>query len=106
MLDVVEQILSYTTQVADAEEFFQQRLVFDATLMNIVVLGEMSARVSETLRSDHPDEQWQEIKSFRNLVAHEYLGIDAEEVWQIVQDDIPEPKAALQRVVETLPTPE
>ena len=106
MLDAVEQILSYTMQVADAEEFHRQRLVFDATLMNFVVLGEMSTRISDQLKSQHPDVRWQEIKSFRNLVAHEYLGIDADEVWQIVGDDIPLLKTALQRIVQGLPTPQ
>ena len=93
MLDAITQILSYTQSARDPDQFNENRLVFDATLMNFVVLGEMASRLSEGLRISTPHIQWVDIRAFRNLIAHEYLGIDAEEVWQIVQDDIP----ALQR---------
>ncbi|TVQ25959.1 MAG: DUF86 domain-containing protein [Spirochaetaceae bacterium] len=95
MLDAVTQIEIYTTSVADASEFHSDRLVFDGTLMNFVLLGEMCARVSEELRARNTDIEWSQIKDFRNLVAHNYMGIDAEEVWQIIQDDLPPLKARL-----------
>ena len=88
MLDAIAQILTYTGSTRDPDQFYENRLVFDATLMNFVVLGEMAARMSETFRTGTPHIHWMDIRGFRNLIAHEYLGIDAEEVWQIVQDDM------------------
>ncbi len=49
-----------------------------------------------------PSPRSTEIKAFRNLVAHEYLGIDAEEVWQIVKNDLPELKSGLEKVLKAL----
>jgi uncharacterized protein with HEPN domain len=51
--------------------------------MNFIVIGEMSERLSSELKEQYPEVNWQKIKDFRNLVARDYLGIDAEEVWQI-----------------------
>ena len=100
MLDAIGQIRTYSNSVPNADEFHQNRLVFDATLMNFVVLGEVAARISPELRARHPQLQWTEIRAFRNLVAHEYLGIDAEEVWQIVHDDIPPLQRELERIID------
>lgn len=43
MLDAIEQIQSYTDSISNSDQFFDNRLVFDATLMNFVLLGEMAA---------------------------------------------------------------
>jgi len=41
------------------------------------------------LKNIHNKTDWNRIKDFRNLVAHDYIGIDAEEVWQIITNDLP-----------------
>ena len=58
-------------------------------MMNFVVIGEMISKISEDLQNLHPEIDWNKIKGFRNLVAHDYFGIDAEEVWQIINNDLP-----------------
>jgi uncharacterized protein with HEPN domain len=63
--------------------------VFDASLMNFITIGEMADRLSKELKDRHADLDWQKVKDFRNLVAHDYLGVDAEEVWQIIRNDLP-----------------
>lgn len=103
MLDAISQILTYTQSADSPDDFFNNRLVFDATLMNFVVLGEMAARLSEPLRLRTPEVQWADIRAFRNLIAHEYLGIDAEEVWQIVKDDIPALQRSLHELLDSDP---
>jgi len=43
----------------------------------------------DELRRNHPHVEWQDIRDFRNLLIHEYFGVDPEIVWNIVQDDLP-----------------
>lgn len=88
MLEAARRIRRYALEVSSAEEFYVNQLVFDATLMNFVVVGEMVDRLSPDLRARHSDVDWQRVKDMRNLVAHDYLGIDAEEVWQIIHTDV------------------
>jgi uncharacterized protein with HEPN domain len=41
------------------------------------------------LKGSRPDVEWQDIKDFRNLLSHEYFGVDLEIVWKIIEDDLP-----------------
>ena len=79
MLDAIAQIKAYTESIADADALYSNRMVFDAALMNFIVLGEMAARISDHLKAHTPSVPWNEVKGFRNLVAHEYLGVAAED---------------------------
>ncbi len=70
--------------VANADEFFADEKTFDAVLMNFVVIGESVAKLSDELKETYPDIPWTQVKRFRNIIAHHYFGVDAEEVWQII----------------------
>ena len=67
------------------------RIIFGPglTMMNFVVIGEMIDKLSDEFKKNHPEVEWIKIKGFRNIVAHDYFGIDAEEVWQIIKTKIP-----------------
>ena len=58
-------------------------------MMNFVVIGEMVGKLSEELTEDTKAKiDWLKVKAFRNIVAHNYFGIDAEEVWQIINGSL------------------
>ena len=48
----------------------------------------------------HPEVEWRSIAEFRNVVVHDYLGIDVEEIWDIVHDDLPDLKAKIAAILE------
>ena len=81
ILDAMTRIEGYTKGINTAKEFHETLVVFDATLMNFIVIGERVDRLSADLKDRNAALDWQKIKGFRNLVAHDYFGIDAEEVW-------------------------
>ncbi|MFB6343484.1 DUF86 domain-containing protein [Saccharicrinis sp. FJH62] len=83
---------AYSLKFRDADEFNAQNLEFDATMMNFVVIGEMVSKLSDKFIEAHAQLEWHNIKSFRNIAAHNYFGIDAEEVWQIIHNKIPDLK--------------
>ena len=102
ILDAIDQIKKYTENVIDADAFYQNRIVFDATLMNFVLIGEMTERLSDELKNKATHIEWQKIKGFRNMIAHDYLGIDAEEVWQIIADDLYPFRTDVQKIINKL----
>lgn len=61
----------------------------------------MVGKLSEDCKVSHPSVEWLKIKGFRNLVAHDYFGIDAEEVWQIVKNDLPALKKNIKRILKS-----
>lgn len=102
ILDAIDQIQKYTENIDDADIFYQNRIVFDATLMNFVLIGEMTERLSNELKNNATHIEWQKIKGFRNMIAHDYLGIDAEEVWQIINDDLCSFRTDIQEILAKL----
>jgi uncharacterized protein with HEPN domain len=100
MLEAIDKINKYTSVFTSADDFFEATQVFDATLMNFIVIGEMVDKLSEELKTNTSDKlDWFKIKGFRNILAHNYFGVDAEEVWQIIQGSLPQLRAKLEEMI-------
>jgi len=99
IIEAIDRIIEYTSGSGSADDFNNDYRNFDATMMNFVVIGEMIDKLSDDFKKEHSEIDWINIKGFRNLVAHDYFGIDAEEVWQISKDKIPKLKGDIQRII-------
>ena len=100
-LDAIRKIEVFTRETRNADHFFEQEMIFDATLMNFIVIGEVVDKLSTDTQKLYPEIPWSQIKSFRNIIAHAYFGVDAEEVWQIIQNDLPAFKVQIQQILAT-----
>jgi uncharacterized protein with HEPN domain len=76
------------------ERFMASHTAQDAVLRNLQTMAESTQRLSDSLKATQPSIEWQRLGAFRNLLVHNYLGIDLNAVWQIVQRDVPELKRA------------
>jgi uncharacterized protein with HEPN domain len=63
-------------------------------------LTETTQRLSEELKATRPHVEWAKIAAFRNVLVHDYLGIDLERIWDIVQNDVPRLKTAVVEMLE------
>lgn len=102
-LDAIRKIDTFTKGIKGADHFYEQEMIFDATLMNFVVIGEVVDKVSSETQKRYPEIPWPQIKSFRNIIAHTYFGVDAEEVWQIILNDLPVFKIQIQQILDENP---
>ena len=84
ILESCVKIGKFTKDINDTDEFFSDQKTFDAVLLNFVIIGESVARLSKEFIEKNQHIPWIKIKSFRNIVVHDYFGVDAEEVWQII----------------------
>jgi len=71
------------------EEFCNDRKTYSAVIREFEIIGEAVGKLPEGLKGGRSDVEWQDIKDFRNLLSHEYFGVDLEIVWKIVEDDLP-----------------
>lgn len=85
--------------VVGREPFMVSHLHQDAVLRNLHTLSETTQRLSEPLKARHPDVEWDRISAFRNVLVHDYLGIDLERVWEIVVRDLPTLKAKVDNML-------
>ncbi|MFC2089828.1 DUF86 domain-containing protein [Bacteroidota bacterium] len=100
IINSIDRIKEYSKPFKTADDFFNNTISFDAALMNFIVIGEMAEKLSDEFRSETDAEiDWFKIKGFRNIIAHNYFGIDAEEVWQIIHDSLGELKIALSEII-------
>lgn len=83
------------TKGIDFEEFSKTPMIQDAVLRNLQIMAESTQRLSEEFKSTHPDVDWRKISGLRNILVHDYLGIDLETVWNILARDLPGLKKAL-----------
>jgi uncharacterized protein with HEPN domain len=89
ILEAIERIKEYSADFDNADDFNEDYRNFDACMMNFIVIGEMVEKLSLVFKNSYSYIDWKNIKGFRNLVAHDYFGIDAEEVWQIIRERLP-----------------
>ena len=81
---------------AGIETFRASRMHQDAVLRNLQVLAESCQRLSDERKSRWPRVEWKRISAFRNVLVHDYLGLDLERIWQVIQHDVPHLKETVE----------
>jgi len=89
ILEAIEKIERYSKEFDDDDDFYHHELNFDASMMQFVVIGEMVVKLEDSFKDASSDIPWQEIKDFRNIVAHDYFGIDSSEIWSVIKIHLP-----------------
>jgi len=77
--------------VADMSQsqFFADEKTLDAVLKNLEVIGEAARNLPPEIRERHPEVPWRRISGLRDVVVHEYFGIDHDVLWDIIQNKVP-----------------
>jgi len=99
-LECVDRIERFT-QGGEAE-FLRDELRQGAVLHNLQVMAQSIMRIPENLKQPRTDVDWRGLAGFRNVLVHDYLGVNLRRVWEVVQQDLPVLKAALQRMRDEL----
>ncbi len=94
--DAIARIEKYTAK--GREVFFEDTMVQDAVIRNLEVIGEAVRSLPLELKRRYPEIPWRSITALRNVLIHEYFGVDLDIVWRVVQRRLP----ALMRHVETM----
>ncbi|MBH0200344.1 MAG: DUF86 domain-containing protein [Nitrospira sp.] len=88
ILEATRKIMAYTGSLSKAA-FLEDEKTFDAVVRNLEVIGEAVKKLPEDLRAQHAAVEWKKIAGLRDILIHEYFGLDAEIVWDIVQTKVP-----------------
>jgi uncharacterized protein with HEPN domain len=74
--------------------FFASPLVPDGVIRNLQTLAESSRRLGDVVKASYPDVDWPGLAGFRNVLVHDYLGVDLDLVYRAVEHDLPRLKKA------------
>ncbi len=87
ILDAIERIESYISVGRDV--FMTASHWQDAVIRQLEIIGEATKRLSQNLRSQHDEVPWRRIAGLRDVLIHNYMGVDLTAVWKITQKDLP-----------------
>lgn len=101
ILDSGVAIQSYVKEISFTA-FTQDRMRYSAVIREFEIIGEAVGKLSDELKRGYPEIPWQDVKDFRNLLAHEYFGVDLEIVWNTIHSDLPMLLDAVQKMLEAI----
>ncbi|WP_026701682.1 HepT-like ribonuclease domain-containing protein [Salibacterium aidingense] len=87
ILECIENIETYLPN--GEEDFFRSKLVQDAVIRNLEIMGEAAKRISKNFRNQHLHVPWREMTDIRNVLIHDYFGVDNDIVWNVVEKELP-----------------
>ena len=93
ILEAIGQIESYVAGI-DRAGFAAERMRIDAVVRNLEVIGEAVKHLPESERTLVPGIPWRKIAGLRDILAHEYFGIDLDIIWDVVTVHLPPLKKA------------
>ncbi len=100
IMDSIAKIESYAT--VGKEEFMSLSHWQDAIIRNLEIIGEATKRLSKPLKEQYPDIPWRSIAGLRDVLIHDYMGVDLESVWNVVENDLPPLKEQLRTILTDL----
>ena len=91
IIDSIELIQRYVRTITK-EEFYQNKLIQDAVIRRLEIIGESVKNIPEDFRRNYPNVPWKTIAGLRDILIHTYFGVIIERVWGVIQKNLPETK--------------
>jgi uncharacterized protein with HEPN domain len=74
------------------EVFSEDKKTVNAVIRSLEILGEATKRIPKSFRQKHSDIPWNKMAGMRDVLIHDYMGIDLKTVWKVIQERLPELK--------------
>jgi len=99
ILEAISEIEQYTHN-ASLEDFTKNSLIKFASVKQLEIIGEATNHISEEMINEFPEIKWRSVIGLRNLLIHEYFGIDVYIVWNIIVKDLPKLKKQIINILD------
>jgi uncharacterized protein with HEPN domain len=98
IFDAILEIENYTSK-ADFSDFEKNSMMLHASVRQLEIIGEASNHLSKEILETYQTVEWKQIIGFRNLLIHEYFGVDITVVWNVIQFDLPHLKKEVIKII-------
>ncbi len=98
IIEALDRIFQYI-QDMDYNSWIEDQKTIDAVVRNLEIVGEAAANVPIEIQDQFTDIPWYQMKGMRNILIHEYFGIDNEILWKTIQGDLPLLKTKLMEII-------
>jgi len=99
LLDILEAIDRVERYAAKGRTAFEgDELIQTWIIHHLEIVGEAAAKLGRDFQEQHSQVPWPQLVAMRNMLVHEYFGIDLEEVWQVIEHDLPVLKRQIKEI--------
>lgn len=98
MLVAIDKIKKYVDSLS-YDSFSADEMRIDAVLRNLEVIGEAAGNIPIEIREMYPQIQWKKIVGLRNIIIHEYFGVDMDIVWDIIKNNLDDLRNHVQKAL-------
>lgn len=99
--DIISSIKKIEKYINDIsfEEFSDNEMIVDAVVRNLEIIGEAARNLADDFKETNNHIPWRNMIGLRNIMIHEYFGIDLNIIWKVVTDDIPKTKPEILKLI-------
>jgi uncharacterized protein with HEPN domain len=101
LLEAWERIQEYTKNMS-LSDFERSNITIDAVVRNLEVIGEAARKLPPEIKSKSPEIEWPKIVALRNILTHEYFGVNTQIVWDVVQNKLRPISDACRKLLESV----
>jgi uncharacterized protein with HEPN domain len=101
IIESIEEIEKYTCN-QNKVKFSKATMMQDAVMRRLEIIGEAVKNIPKSYKNKYPKISWREIAGMRDILIHEYFGININIVWNTIQKDIPKLKKSIQELMNEL----
>lgn len=99
ILQSIDSILEYT-QGYNEETFLKSKVIQDATIRNLEIIGEATKQLPLSFRNKYADIEWKKMAGMRDKLIHDYIDVDMWAVWGVVDDILPGLRDSIKSILD------